>query len=519
MFGGNLRILIRENAWEAFYPKKKELENKKQETKDMNTKTKKIKAGAFAVAMLFLAMAAATTIKADPPFVPSGVIGRSQQQVHPVPPTPPSYQVIWDAEYPDGLIPMDSVADRNNDVIIGGISQMGSGLVVKYSGPTGDVIWSNDVTDEVNALWTPEHEDQNPYHADLHTIRNLMIDMNNQRFGFDTSDLQIFVGGVDVDSNNDVVVVATATDVSQDDLPQDVIVAKYNSEDGALIWDKFITFYTYDFSMGITVDKNDNVIVAGASGGVELREGHLIPLMEGWMYKLAGSDGHMLHTDHIFGIAQPLPYYFDVDSDSQNNYFATGPALIIDWSDFPHNLNMTQTSILNKYNAALHLVNTQLWPVDPYTFILTVCVDSSDYVYVGGWIITNGWSREYIVKFNNNIDTVLWTIPNEYYFEKGTIMKLANISNVKIVAAAQLTDYDGYMTTEIFRASNGRHYFRINEGKDFIQDTYAMTVAVDRANDITTSAMKFPPETGDWYTMKYHVRDGSPQMEMQIDII
>jgi len=473
-----------------------------------------MKAGAFAVAILFLAMTAATTIKADPPLVRIGVGGHWEQQVHPVPPTPPSYQVIWAAEYPDGLCPADIVADRNNDVIVGGMSQMGSGLIVKYSGATGDVIWSGDVT---SALCSPHHEDQNPYHADLHTIRNLMIDMNNQRFGFDTSDLQIFVGGVDVDSNNDVVVVATSTDFSQDDTPQDVIVAKYNSEDGALMWSQYITFYTYDNSMGIAVDKNDNVIVAGVSGGVELRDGHLIPLMDGWMYKLAGSDGHMLHMDHIFGIAQALPYYWDVDSDSQNNYFATGPALIIDWSDFPHNLNATQTTILNKYNAALHLVNTQLWPVDPYTFILTVCVDSSDYVYVGGWINTNGSSREYIVKFNNNIDTVLWTIPNTYYFEPGFIMKLANTSNGRIVAAAQLMNYDGYMTTEIFRANTGGHYFRINEAKDVIHDAYAMAVAVDHANDIITTGMRYPP--GDWYTMKYHVRDGTTQPEMQIDII
>jgi hypothetical protein len=491
------------------------LQKKKEVYEMKEIKRTYMKAGAFAVAILFLATTAATTIKADPPLIPLGVIGRSQQQVHPVPPTPPSYQVIWDAEYPDGLYPADSVADRNNDVIIGGISQTLSGLLVKYNGATGDVIWSNEVTNAV--LGNPDHPDQNPYHADLHTIRNLMIDMSNQRLGFDTSDLQIYVGGVDVDSNNDVFAVATATDVSQDDLPQDVIVAKYNSEDGALIWNKFITFYTYDNSFGIAVDKNDNVIVAGVSGGIELRNGQLIPLMDGWMYKLAGSDGHMLHMDHIFGIAQALPYYFDVDSDSQNNYFATGPALILDWSDFPNNLNATQTTILNKYNTAFHLVNTQLWPSDPYTFVLTICVDSSDYVYVGGWINTNGWSREYIVKFYNSLNSSIWTVPNQYYSEKGVIMKLDNTSNGRIVAAADLTDYDGYMTTEIFRANTGGHYFRINEAKDVIYDASATTVAVDYANDIITSGIRYPP--GDWYTMKYHVRDGSPQMEMQIDII
>jgi hypothetical protein len=447
--------------------------------------------------------------------IPGGIHGQKVNGSHgeisnesggPVPPAPPSYQVLWGAEYPDGLISTDVAADRNNDAYVCGIDQFGGGLLVKYSGATGDVLWADNV---VNSVQYPG-QNQNPLGTDLHSIRNLMTQMTNQRFGFDTSSFQILVGGVDVDSHNDVVAVATAYDFGQSDVPSDVYVAKYKSSDGSVLWEKYITFYTFDSSMGVTVDKDDNIIVAGVSGGVELRNGQVIPIMDSWMYKLAGTDGHMLHMDHIYGIAQPLPYYLDVDADSQNNYFATGPALNIDWSNFPHSISVTQTSILNKYSAALHLTTTYLWPINPYTFILTICVDTSNTVYIGGWINTDGGSREYIVKFNNNLNSVLWSIPNQAYSQIGTIMRLANMSDSRIVAASDLSNtiYEGYMTTEIFRATSGNFELRINEGRDVIHDAYATATIVDRANNIITTGMRAGPGSGDWYTMKYHLVTG-----------
>jgi hypothetical protein len=422
--------------------------------------------------------------------------------VHPIPP----YNVLWATEYPDGLYPPDVTTDRNNDVIVCGISQNNEGLIVKYSGTTGGIIWENLIPDSV----TSPGQNQNPLGIDLHCIRDFIIGLNDRRMGIETGDAAIIFGGVDTFRNTDVIAVATVYYNNEEDQPSDVYVARYASSDGELLWEKLIHFYTYDFSFAVTVNCDDDVVVAGVSGGIEIGQGDPLPIMDGWVYKLDGDDGHFKGQNHIFGILQPLPYYFDVANDSSNDIFATGLGLDIDWSGFPDIITAGQTAILTKYDGdTLQLLKTYLGDFDVYTWTQTVTVDKDNYVYIGGDIILNGANREYIVKFTNDLENIEWKLTDHYLYE-GTIPCLATRSNCDVVAAANPRNLDGYMVTQIFN-KNGYLRLNITEGKDAVHRAEATATAVDRNDDVITTGIRSPPGWY-WYTMKCHI-NGFHQVE------
>ncbi|MEM4257766.1 MAG: hypothetical protein QXL17_01265 [Candidatus Thermoplasmatota archaeon] len=411
------------------------------------------------------------------------------------------YEVVWEDTYYGAGMVLDVASDFDNNYIVVGVTHSFEGAVVKYNGVTGEVIWDNIISDSV-MLPFYEGETYQPTSdiSRFYCIRNLMLDVHQQRYDFSldpTGAYFILITGVDIFSNGDVVIVATAIDNTNDNDPSDVYIAKYSGLTGEVIWERLLDLYVWDFGYSVAVTSNDNVIVVGVSGGYETHNGQLLPIMDGWVYKLDGdNEGCTLDQSHIFGITQPLPYYFDVALDSNNNVFATGACLIIDWSNFPE-ITDVQTVVVNRYSGTtLNLQKSYYGNPAIFTWLCTITIDTENKIYVGGHI-NNPTTNRYIMKFTNNLNTSLWTLQNV----PGEVVCLAASKNPNVDEIAAQIGGNGFITDRFTFAGA----FIAPEIIEHLNEGCGMAIVYDGNNDmVVTGSIE-----GGWdvymHTMKYHI--------------
>jgi len=458
----------------------------------------KIKAGVFVVALLFLATT--VTVNAEPPVAIHGSGINEEVEAEPWPPNDDDYEVVWADTYYDAMIGIDVTSDIDNNCIIVGVNDAMEGVVVKYNGMTGEVIWDN-ILDESLVLplgggsYPPETDI-----SDFYCIRDLLFDMYQERYDFiiEPTGTYIFISSVDTDSNGDIVIVATAYDDSDEDMPSDVYVAKYRGSDGEILWGRVLDLYIWDMGSSVAFNENDDVIVVGVGGGIQINGEDILPIMDGWMYELNADYGYTSDMNHVFGILQPLPYYFDVAIDTNNNIFATGAYLDIDWSNFP-DITAEQSVFVSKHSGyTLNLVNSYLGDPDIYTWLQTIAVDTNDEVYVGGYI-NNPYSSQYIIKFTNDLNTILW----DKQSETGEVLSIATSKEPAIDQfAVQVSNfYDEAFITDLY-ALSGTFLLEIVECLD---EGRGSAVTYDTASDIFVTGGIEGGYEEYMHTMKYHI--------------
>ena len=450
-------------------------------------------AGVF-VAALFVLSAASAIVNAWDTTAPM-----SSLESHLFPPDD-EYEEIWADTYYDAITGLDITSDKDDNCIVVGINDALEGVVVKYDGMTGEVIWG-DILDESLVLGGggsyPLHVDI----GDFYCIRDLLFDINQERFDpiiEPTDTYSILISSVDTDSEGDIVIVATAYDDSDEDMPSAAYVAKYRGSDGELMWDRVLDLYIWDVGSSVAFNENDDVIVVGVGGGIQINGEDILPIMDGWMYELNADYGYTSDMNHVFGILQPLPYYFDVAIDTNNNIFATGAYLDIDWSNFP-DITAEQSVFVSKHSGyTLNLVNSYLGDPDIYTWLQTIAVDTNDEVYVGGYI-NNPYSSQYIIKFTNDLNTILW----DKQSETGEVLSIATSKEPAIDQfAVQVSNfYDEAFITDLY-ALSGTFLLEIVECLD---EGRGSAVTYDTASDIFVTGGIEGGYEEYMHTMKYHI--------------
>jgi len=435
------------------------------------------------------------------------------------------YTTVWDDEYQDGFCAWDVAIDTQKNVIIGGYDMFYNGKIVKYDGSTGEVLWDGTITDAVLSLNAQQSqplqgdggEDQQQQQQqhnieDYVCLRDFMQEIWHEKYSFapSSSELAVLVGGVDTDAQNNIVFVATVYDLSTEAQPSDVYVAKYDAE-GNMIWEILLDIFIWDQSQAIAIDSSNNVIIAGISMGVDFGGEIPLPIPDGWVYKLSGADGEIMKMSNIFGLMQPLPYYFAVDTDMNNNVFPVGLALSINWSNFPDNFSATYTALVKKFNTNLQALNTYTGSGEVQNWLMAVTIDANGYVYAGG-DINLPYTYEYIVKLSNNLGTKYWELTDRYQVS-GSVMGLATMPNGNLVAAIQkfMISQPGSddFNTKLFNPS-GILLLHITEGGNWQgEHMYAASLAVATDSDnnvVVTGAREYSTQQLAYmYTMKYHI--------------
>lgn len=447
--------------------------------------------GLMAVALLF----AITTAHAKQ-------AARAHEQ-HQWPPNEDDYEIIWADTYYDALIGLDMAVDEDNDCAIVGIDDALEGAIIKYDGMTGEVIWDQHLRESF--VFSLGGRPYPPYDnmSEFYSLRDFLGEICQQRFDFvlePTQPYSILISGVDTDSEGNVVIVATAQDNRDPDLPAVAYVAMYRESDGDLLWERLLDSYFWNHGSSVVVTSDDAVIVVGVGGGIELVNEEPWPILDGWVYELDGTTGRISDQSHAFGILQPLPYHFDVARDANDNIFTTGPLLDIDWSEFPV-ITAEQSAFVNKHDGnTLRLTESYYDDHDEFTWLSTVSVDTNNDVYAGGYI-NDPLTRQHVVKLSNDLRTLVW----EKQDTKGTIHSLAASKDPQIgEIAAQVRDSSGDAFATNRYALSGRLLPpRIVECLD---EGYGFALAYDENSDIIVSgAIWGAYEQQYMYTMKYHI--------------
>ncbi len=197
------------------------------------------------------------------------------------------YEILWEKDYEDGYAGCRVAIDSKNNIIVCGVDKENRGLVIKYD-KDGNIIWSDHTLPKIFAkqfLFLPV------------TPENLFSGMGSML-------------DVAVDSKDNIVVVGSFYDESGKSC---ISYVKKYSPDGKKLWDRVISPFLYTQILGIHIDFNDKIFLAGYGGKL------MPPALHGFVFKL-NSNGMVI----LRKIIRKIGYTGYTSIISNNDFVASG---------------------------------------------------------------------------------------------------------------------------------------------------------------------------------------------------
>lgn len=209
------------------------------------------------------------------------------------------YKIVWVKDFGGGSGNMGAAVDSKDNVIVCGVNKdEDRGIVVKYDS-YGNEQWSDADLPKMCNFGADSGSEAKPIIPPL--IKKIMA--REYGYFFDVA----------VDSGDNIVVAGTFTQAGG---TESVIYVKKYSPDGSVMWEKTYSPFHVNIASGVTIDRNDNIIVAGGSGSITSLS------FKGLLLKLSGSNGRKIWR----GIRRKgvVALYTCVTSDNNGNPVAAG---------------------------------------------------------------------------------------------------------------------------------------------------------------------------------------------------
>lgn len=357
---------------------------------------------------------------------------------------PYDYEIVWERDYTDAYANCRVATDSDDNVIVCGTDQDEKGLVLKYD-KYGNLTWWDHTSEKVY------YQEPGPHPQPMPTTAEELL---TEPFGA--------LLDIVVDSNDNIIVAGAFYDSSE---KYSVIYIKKYDPDGNEIWTKTYSPFLYSLAMGVDVDSNNDIFIAGYGGKV------WPPSVKGFVIKLKGSTGQKLwqSTRTKWG---KYTMYYSVVVDSSDDAIAAGA--IINPSNEDHDVMIT------KFGGWLGWRRDELVRAT-YALPTKVVIDQQGN-FVAAGTEENNVQTHYLLKFNPNFNT-LWETAG---VTEGFLYDVAIMNNGDIaVAGRKEANADEYYAA-IYNKNTGNKILDmflgecVATGWDFFND-YMKGVAVDSA--------------------------------------
>jgi len=356
------------------------------------------------------------------------------------------YEIVWVKDFDGGSGNMGAAVDSNDNAIVCGINQdEDKGIVVKYDSD-GNEQWSDADLPEICNFGSAAESEVKPIIPPL--IKKIMT--REYGYFFDVA----------VDSGDNIVVAGTFT--KSGGMESMIYVKKY-SPDGSVMWEKTYSPFQVNIASGVTIDRNDDIIVAGGGGSVTSLS------FKGFLLKLSGSNGRRIwRAVRRKGM---IAFYTCVTSDHDGNPVAAG------FSGY----NDVDELIVTKFGRMAGLRRRELTMVGNKA-PTGITMDSSKNFIVSG---EGGEEFQYLLKFDSDFN-VTW----EKEQDAGFLYGVETMGNGGIAVTGYKDGVDEYYAA-LYDRNTGEKLLDMMLGKRVSGriDDYMRGISADsRDNIIVTGA-------------------------------